>query len=342
LANIAFGGASFVGVYHLTKRLTQDEVIARTALLALTVYPNHIAYANLLLTEVMYTSFLLWAFILATDRPVLWYWSASGFLFGLAALTKAQTLVFPIFMFYLLFLIEGRSIDRVKAMTWLRENVLRIAIVNLIMFAVVAPWTWRNYQLFDAFIPISTNGGITLLVGNNPNATGDYLSLDLLPAGYITVLHDERVARQVERDQQAGRSALRWIRENPIAFLMLVPRKLFRLWGPDGEGEWGFQAGYADYEPYRLLFRVVRYANQAFYIMILGFAMFATMTVVARRTFPLKLLECLIVPLFTTLLSIIFIGQPRFHFSSMPYLFILAAAGLSQLGPSRGGTAFRA
>ena len=153
------------------------------------------------------------------------------------------------------------------------------------MFMAIVPWTWRNYQVFDAFVPVSTNGGITLLIGNNPNATGDYLSPDMLPVGYITVPHEERVARQVERDQQAGRRALRWIKDNSRAFLALMPRKLVRLWVPKGEGEWGFQAGYAEYEAHRLLFRAGRYANQAFYFAVLALSMFATITVSCPKIF---------------------------------------------------------
>jgi hypothetical protein len=35
---------------------------------------------------------------------------------------------------------------------------------------VVAPWTLRNYTAFDSFVPISTNSGLNLLLGNNENA----------------------------------------------------------------------------------------------------------------------------------------------------------------------------
>lgn len=34
---------------------------------------------------------------------------------------------------------------------------------------VVAPWTLRNAHVFNAFIPLSTNSGINLLLGNSEN-----------------------------------------------------------------------------------------------------------------------------------------------------------------------------
>ncbi|WP_178298023.1 hypothetical protein [Nitrosospira sp. Nsp11] len=34
-----------------------------------------------------------------------------------------------------------------------------------------------------------------------------------------------------------------WILENPGTFIGMMPKKFFRFWGMDGEGEWGYQAG---------------------------------------------------------------------------------------------------
>lgn len=39
----------------------------------------------------------------------------------------------------------------------------------LVAVACLAPWTYRNYLIFDEFIPISSHGADTLYVGNNSN-----------------------------------------------------------------------------------------------------------------------------------------------------------------------------
>jgi hypothetical protein len=53
-----------------------------------------------------------------------------------------------------------------------------VNLVAVIMaFAVVAPWSIRNYRVFDAFVPISTNGGGVFYLANNPLATGHYTDI---------------------------------------------------------------------------------------------------------------------------------------------------------------------
>ena len=51
MANLVFSCGIFVGLYQLTKRLTQDETLARIVVLCLTMYPNQIAYTNLVTAQ---------------------------------------------------------------------------------------------------------------------------------------------------------------------------------------------------------------------------------------------------------------------------------------------------
>ena len=44
------------------------------------------------------------------------------------------------------------------------------ALVAIICFA---PWWYRNYTVFDRFIPLTSHGGDTLYIGNNPNTNLD-------------------------------------------------------------------------------------------------------------------------------------------------------------------------
>ena len=34
--------------------------------------------------------------------------------------------------------------------------------------------------------------------------------------------------------------SLKWIRENPFDFAILIPKKVWRLWAPDGKFEWSY------------------------------------------------------------------------------------------------------
>jgi Dolichyl-phosphate-mannose-protein mannosyltransferase len=329
MANLAFSSACFVGTYYLARRLTRDEMASRLSILGLTIYPNQISYTALLLSEAFYTCILLWAFIFTIRHWSFTNYVIGGMLFGIASLTKTQTLAFPIF--FLLFLLMVYLVDKRKLDSiFLLDILLRFTIIVFAMIVVMGPWVYRNFNTFNAFVLVSTNGGEHLLVGNNPNATGGHLFREEMPDYVRSVPFEQRVARQVERDREAGRIALGWIKENPAEFIMLMPRKVYRLWGPDGEGEWGFQAGHASYDRFWPVFRTLRYMNQVFYAVVLVFSIVATWTVFARKAWSFELLQCLAVPTFITLISMIFTGQSRYHFPAMPFLLILAAAGISQ------------
>ena len=132
------------------------------------------------------------------------------------------------------------------------------------MAMVLVPWAVRNSHVFGETVLISTNGGATLLTGNNPSADGSYMENDPLVAQRNFSVRD-----QVEADRRARTLALNWIKENPGRFVQLMPRKIWHLWAKDGEIEWGYQSDYPNYEQYRVIFRSVRWANQIFYSLLL-------------------------------------------------------------------------
>ncbi len=53
-------------------------------------------------------------------------------------------------------------------------NIIPRGIVSgIVIILCFAPWVYRNYLIYDAFIPISAHGGDTLYWGNNPNTDVD-------------------------------------------------------------------------------------------------------------------------------------------------------------------------
>ena len=47
------------------------------------------------------------------------------------------------------------------------------------MALVLAPWTIRNYLLLGGLVPLTTNVGVNLYIGNNPNARPDGGGMEL-------------------------------------------------------------------------------------------------------------------------------------------------------------------
>ncbi len=92
-----------------------------------------------------------------------------------------------------------------------RDRFLRVSILTLSTLLVVAPWTYRNYRVFNAFVPVSTNSGLNLFLGNSPGTT---------PGSGITVdrshlEEDPSLLPEMEQDQRYRELAINWIREDP-------------------------------------------------------------------------------------------------------------------------------
>jgi hypothetical protein len=323
IANLVFSAVVFAMTAALATALFRDRLIGRAAVLLLTLYPNQIGWIPMLSTEIFYEMLLLLCiWLLAQERvaPAL----LSGLLFGLAMLTKTQSLLIPGFLYLGVFLAA-------PSLPTLRRLVGQACVVYVAMILVVAPWTYRNYMVFGAFIPVSTNGGFTLLTGNNPEANGDYVENTSLAQG---LSHDP--ADQVAMDRLASQRAVAWIKANPVAFIELLPRKLFRLWAPDGESEWYYQRGYENYDRDVVAFRTVRVFNQAYYVGLLLLAL-PSLWLLRRRSQEISPWATggLSMIVYFSLLSMIFSGQSRFHACLMPFIAMYSAWTLVRL--FRGG-----
>ncbi len=140
---------------------------SRTALVTSAIvafYPELIWYAAHFWCETLFLSLFWWAIervVVADETSSGRAAAIAGVLFALAILTR-ETLL------YLLPL----------AAVWLARSRPRARpalamIVLLAAFAVVAPWTLRNWIQFQAFIPVSTGGGLNLYQGNAGISRGE-------------------------------------------------------------------------------------------------------------------------------------------------------------------------
>jgi hypothetical protein len=179
--------------------------------------------------------------------------------------------------------------------------------------------------VLHAFVPVSTNGGYTLLTGNNPSAWGGYTWDDPL----VTDLSKDP-RNQVAMDRIAASRARAWIAANPLGFIRLIPLKIWRLWVGDGEAEWLYQSGYAGYQAHVLLFRSVRVINQVFYAALVLLAAVSLPSMWRRRaSLPAWCWSGWAVIGYFTVLTVVFSGQSRFHFALMPFVALYAGWGVS-------------
>ncbi|KMS55441.1 glycosyl transferase [Novosphingobium barchaimii LL02] len=313
--------AMLIGVTTLAlgRRLFGSEGAARAGLLMLAVYPNAIGYVPLALTEVFYTALLMagcWVVVTRTNR---WQLVSAGLLFGFATLVKAQTLVVVPLLFAIDWLRMGQVWQRLPRLLTEGLMVLGIAVLT------VLPWTIRNEVQLGHWIAVSTNGGYTLLTGNHDTATGDYTP----GAPVVKELMARPGLNEVTRDAEAGRLGIAWITQNPDRFLALAPKKLARLWLPDGEAEWAYQGGAPGYARFEIVYRAVRVLNQGYYAaLMLTFAAAFFVMIARRRRDGQRWIGWWLLPygiaLYPTLICLGFSGQSRFHYPVMPWVCITA------------------
>ena len=174
MANLIFSILIFFISLSLASAIFADRIVGRLTVAILTIYPNQIGYVPVLATELFYTALLLAALgILMRDGHSVAKLALAGLVFGIATLTKAQTLYLPAFLFAAWWLSAAARLR-------LLPCIAKAAVVYAAMALVIVPWAVRNYLVFGEFVLVSTNGGGTLLSGNNPTAWGDYTEDDPL------------------------------------------------------------------------------------------------------------------------------------------------------------------
>ena len=320
LFNLACAALSGWLVLDLGRRLFGSELAARAGLLLLALYPNNAAYVPLALTEVFYTTLLLGASWLLIGRsgssgPGWLRLAAAGVVMGMATLVKAQTLVVVPLVLGIGVLQAPRFWQAIPG------AALRATLVIAVAALVIAPWTLRNHRELGAWVAVSTNGGITLLTGNNDSAKGSFTPDD----SAILALNARIELSELEYDAEAKRLGFEWIKANPGRFAALMPLKFLRLWAPDGEAIWSYERGASAYPANAGLFVAVRLANQAWYFMLLlGFAIAAVVMVRQRLRLRQKLSGWWLLPYgiaaYPTAIAIVFSGQSRFHFPATPFI----------------------
>lgn len=157
---------------------------------------------------------ILWALVRARDGN----WTASrglvaGLAVGLAALVVPSVLLVPV-LFFAVEVVRGGG------------RVFRCAVLAATTAGLVlAPWAVRNKIELGGFVPVRSNFGLELAVGNRPGANGwtyadGFNEVHPLPSP----VERERLKRMGELPYMAARrrEALDWIAANPGEFARLT------------------------------------------------------------------------------------------------------------------------
>ncbi len=312
LANVVL----YVGIialsYLIAKTIFLSEAVARLTLFLLAVYPNHIAYSAILASETPFLLLSLLGVWLLLRARISFQHSlivAAGVVFGLAALIRPPILLLPMLLLW------GCFRERQQLVQVLRSG----AILYLSLSLILVPWTIRNFAVFKRVVVVSTNGGINLLIGNNPYATGGYIWNNHVRAPL------NGIQNEYERNKVATTVAVRYIAHHPWHTIMLWPKKLRYLYLTDDEGVRYVQAGIqcTGLTTQRLL-RWARGIANSFYIIVMLLSVRALVIEWRRKTDALRMLGWVTI-LYYTVVYLIFFGDSRFHFQNMPWIMMYAA-----------------
>ncbi|HJS56564.1 MAG TPA: glycosyltransferase family 39 protein [Vicinamibacteria bacterium] len=154
LAQAALGALLVPAVVRVTAHAMGERAAVAAGVIA-AVYPDLVWFSAHFWSETLFLVLLWWGFerLLAAQRSGARAAAlAAGLLWGLATLTRETALYFiPL------------------AALWLweaRREVRTAAAYALAAALVILPWTWRNSVVWDAFVPVSTAGGLNLWQGN--------------------------------------------------------------------------------------------------------------------------------------------------------------------------------
>ncbi len=287
----------------------------------LAILPSQIEWTSVLCSEVLYTFLLvtsLYIFTLKKPEEQNWFHPlASGVLLGLGCLVRPVGLLLPLFLWFIYF--------------FSTKNFKRGVVLGGILVAstllTISPLTIRNYIVFKSFIPVSTNGGINLWQGNNPNATGGYYWPSDPESNPLTPYFND----EVKRDQVARKLALEFICNNPDKFLRLGLVKLYNYYKDDRNAlTFSLNPTYPRLSEKTKL-RITNIANRYYQIFMLIALFGAAICFLRKEHVNNQFIFCtaITVILYFSGVHFVFPAWDRYRFPIMPMFSLFAGLGLT-------------
>ncbi|MBR9978027.1 MAG: glycosyltransferase family 39 protein [Bacteroidetes bacterium] len=230
LLQALFGGATTLLTYVLGRSLF-GRVTGGLAALIVALYAPLIYYDALLLTESLLTLLLtghMTILVTAWKSNNIRWWIAAGLMLGLAVITRATVLLFPLVLFLVWIFLDKKTRPKTS-------NLLAYVLAAMLL---LLPTTIRNAAVEGVFVPVTSSFGFNLYAGNNADATGQYSMPEK-----IDILRDPGGKFWVERQTDEGMNAvevsaywrsqaLAWMSANPGEAAALFFRKVLLFFHP--------------------------------------------------------------------------------------------------------------
>jgi 4-amino-4-deoxy-L-arabinose transferase-like glycosyltransferase len=296
--------------------------------LMLAIYPPAIFFGSRIDKSVLglfFVCLILWLLSRQLDGPSGWRWLASGVVLGMLILTRENALVFAFALLVWLAATRRR---------WGARLLPFAALFALGVTGVLLPVAARNHAVGGGFHLTTSNFGPNFFIGNNPDANGTYAPLLYGRGSWqyeqpdATALAEEAVGRKLTGAEVSafwtGR-ALAYIRSEPLDWLILKGRTLTLLGNAVEIVDAEDQYSHSDWSlALRAIQPVLHFGT------LLPLACLGIWVTWDRRDRLLFLYLMLIAYAASVLLFFVF---ARFRLPLVPFLVLLAAAGLTDVWP---------
>lgn len=277
-----------------------SDVASLIGILMMGLYPVFFFTAGTLYPQTIATTLLLFSIWLLFKNEEL-SWSAA---LGIGLSHGFLMLTIPTFSVSLLFF---------SVWTLMRKWLLQVCLIALGAACILVPWTVRNYLVFGHFVPVSTNGGINLLLGNSPHTT-PYSGVNVNLSEYRA---PDSFLNEIEADRYYQRKAVEYIKEHPTESLRLYLKKWVHYFDYDND-----LATKEEEVPWHS------------YVLFFSFNLILGVTIVRLLSsfwIPLERFDwfCVLLYLFASMFMSIFFNRIRFRMPFDPLLILLNARFIS-------------
>lgn len=156
-------GTATVAAVMIAAKTWAGRGVALVAGLLLALWPSQVLYPAAILSETLYL-FLFGVFLVALVRACrtpdrAWPWIAVAAVFaGASTIVRPQGIALSLPLLVMAWLLSG--LDWRRALGWTAAIALGVVVV-------VAPWTYRNAQVYGAFVPSRRTRGPTCASGSS-------------------------------------------------------------------------------------------------------------------------------------------------------------------------------
>lgn len=278
------------------------------------IWPSQIQFTTILASETIFNVFiLLGLFFWYRSQPNTFSnWIIGTIFFVAATYVRPIALLIPFILIGLSFL---RGFDF--------KQLFSSSIITVItMTILIAPWAARNYDLFDEFVLISTNGGPVFWMGNNPDSTGEYMPLP----------KDLEFDSETERADYFKSEAIKHIKEEPGIFAKRLVKRFVDYYRSENIGvNWNIEGIKQQGLDKTVL--PLKLISSGYWVLLVLLAVYGGIGLIHSEGFYNAITANPIIALigYNTVLHTIIASGDRYHFPIIPFVGLLAAYALFRI-----------